>query len=376
MVKTMSKDRESLQLILNNSYDAFISMDSKWHITDWNAQAETTFGWLRNDVLGKNFTFIIPLHLRKQYLRELLEFFSNDSEDILKTSRDLLLAHRDGNEFPVEIGVFKVREDSDFTYYALIRDITERKQSNEELERLVQERTEKLMHSNEELRQFAKIASHDLQEPLRAIQGFSELLLDSTRGKLEKDPTEFIEYILDGTKRMQALIQSVLQHSQIDSHDSDTCVTNCNSVIEEVLVDLVQSIEETGAMFEVDRLPKVAVERSQMIQLFQNLISNSIKYRNSKAPMIYITAEKNLNQWLFSVRDNSIGIDPQYSDKIFDMFARLHGKVVYPGTGMGLAICKRIVTSHGGRIWVESELGHGSIFMFTLPAVKRQGERK
>lgn len=372
----MIKDRESLQLILNNSYDAFVSMDSKWRITDWNAQAETIFGWSRNDVLGQNLTFVIPPHLQKQYLRELLEFFSSDSDDILRTSRDFLLAHRDGKEFPVEISIFKVKEDSNYKYYALIRDITERKQFNEELELLVQERTVKLMHSNEELRQFAKIASHDLQEPLRTIQGFSELLLDSTKGKLEKDPTEFIEYILDGTKRMQALIQSVLLHSQIDSYNSETCVTNCNSVIEEVLVDLDQSIKETGAMFEVDRLPQVAVERSQMIQLFQNLISNSIKYRNSKAPMIYITAERNLNQWLFSVRDNSIGIDPLYSDKIFDMFARLHGKVVYPGTGMGLAICKRIVRSHGGRIWVESELGHGSIFMFTLPAVKRQGERK
>ncbi len=372
----MTKDRESLQLILNNAYDAFVSMDSKWRITDWNAQAEITLGWCREDVLGRSLDFVIPSHLRKQYLSELFKFFSSDSEDILKTSRDFLLAHRDGKEFPAEISIFKVKEDSDFKYYALIRDITERKRSNEELERLVQERTEKLMHSNEELRQFAKIASHDLQEPLRAIQGFSELLLESTQGKLEKDPTEFIEYILDGTKRMKALIQSVLLHSEIDSYDSDACVTNCNSVIEEVLADLDQSIKDTGASFEVDRLPKVAVERSQMIQLFQNLISNSIKYRNSKAPMIYITAEKNLNQWLFCVRDNSIGIDPQYSDKIFDMFARLHGKVVYPGTGMGLAICKRIVTSHGGRIWVESELGHGSIFMFTLPAVKRQGELK
>lgn len=368
--------QERLKVILENSYDAFISMDSKWRITEWTVQAEKTFGWQRQEALGQSITSIVPRHLRRQYFRGIEEYFSKNSGKILKTSRELLAVHRDGHEFPIEIGIFRIKEDADYMFCAFVRDITERRKSHEELERLVQERTDKLTQSNEELRQFAKIASHDLQEPLRAVQGFANLLAQSTKGKLEKDPLEFIDYILDGTQRMQHLIQSVLIHSQINSDNSDDHITNCNSVIEEVLSNLSAYIKDTGASLEVDKLPEVAVERSQVVQLFQNLISNALKYRGPETPEIYLTAERNVNKWLFSMRDNSIGIDPKYANKIFDMFARLHGKTQYPGTGMGLAICKRIVTSHGGNIWVESELGRGSIFLFTLPAVKKPRRTK
>jgi signal transduction histidine kinase len=238
-----------------------------------------------------------------------------------------------------------------------------------ELERLVQERTEKLTQSNEELRQFAKIASHDLQEPLRAVEGFANLLAETTKGKLDQNCEEFVEYIVDGVKRMQHLIRSVLVHSQITNQGSTKHVTDCNQVLNEILVDMRATILETKTAITMTGLPRVAVEHSQLSQLFQNLISNSIKYRGVESPQIFITAERILNKWHFSFRDNGIGIDSQYSDKIFDMFSRLHAKTKYPGTGMGLAICKRIVTSHGGTIWVESKLDQGSIFMFTLPAV-------
>lgn len=249
-------------------------------------------------------------------------------------------------------------------------------ESKDELERLVQERTEKLTRSNEELNQFAKIASHDLQEPLRAVQGFASLLAESTQGKLEKNCEEFIEYILDGVERMQLLIRSVLIHSQINNDDSLKHTTSCNEAIEEVLSDLKDAIEQTGTIVEVDKLPRVAVARSQIIQLFQNLIGNSIKYRRSESPHIFISAEQNGGQWLFSLRDNGIGIEPQYSDKIFNMFSRLHAKTKYPGTGLGLAICKRIVGSHGGTIWVDSKLDEGSVFLFTLPMVETPRSKK
>jgi PAS domain S-box-containing protein len=372
----LRKSEERLRVILENSHDAFISMDSKWRITDWNTQAEKTFGWQKEEALGQSIASIIPHHLRKQYLHGLEEYFSKNSEEILKITNESFAVHSDGHEFPAEIGIFRIMEDSDYLFCAFVRDITARKKSNEELERLIEERSEKLMQSNEELRQFAKIASHDLQEPLRAVQGFANLLAESTKGKLEKDPSDFIDYILDGTQRMQDLIRSVLTHSQINSSDFGDYSTNCNSVIEEVLSNLNTSIQETEAYLEVDKLPQVAVERSQVVQLFQNLISNALKYRGSKTPEIYLKAEKSVDKWLFSVRDNSIGIDPKYSEKIFDMFARLHGKTSYPGSGMGLAICKKIVTSHGGDIWVESELGHGSIFLFTLPSVRKLRRKK
>ncbi|MBX9722201.1 MAG: PAS domain S-box protein, partial [Candidatus Obscuribacterales bacterium] len=365
------KEQERLKAIIENSQDAFISMDSKWRITDWNYQAERIFGYTKSESLGQSLGLIYPRYLQRRYLRNIEEYFASDSSSITRTSSELLAIHRDGRELHIEFTIFKIRGDSDYTFCAFARDITERKRLSEEMEHVVQERTAKLTQSNEALREFAKVASHDLQEPLRAVQGFANLLAENTKGKLEKDSEEFIEYILDGTQRMQQLIRSVLVHSQINSDSSDQHATNCNLVIEEVMANLKDSIVQTETMLDVDKLPEVAVEYTQLVQLFQNLISNAMKYRGPEAPHIRISAEQSANQWLFSVRDNGLGIDPQYSGKIFDMFARIHGKVKYPGTGMGLAICKRIVTAHGGSIWVESQLGQGSIFMFTLPATTK-----
>jgi PAS domain S-box-containing protein len=371
----LRKSEKRLRIILENSYDAFISMDPKWKITDWNVQAEKTFGFTREEIIGRNLSSIVPHHLRKQYAREVDEFFAKEKFGFVRMTNEMIAIHKDGHEFPMEIGIFRISEEEGDSYCAFVRDITERKQLHEELENRVQERTAELSHSNEELRQFAKIASHDLQEPLRAVEGFANLLSESAKGKLDNESQEFLEYILDGTKRMQGLIQAVMSHSSIRREEGgDQAVSDCNFVIEEVLANLSVSIKETGARFEVDNLPEVAIERGQLVQLFQNLISNSLKYRGPEEPRIFISAERSVDQWLFSVRDNGIGIDPKYSNKIFDMFARLHGKTQYSGTGMGLAICKKIVKSHGGNIWVESEVGHGSIFLFTLPAVVKDSD--
>ena len=368
----LRRSEKRLRIIVENSYDAFISLDWQWRISEWNLQAEKTFGISRAEALGQSLAMIVPHHLRKQYSREVEGFFRKNKGTILRKTNEITAVHRDGHEFPIEIAIFRIKEEIDDTFCAFVRDITQIKQLNEELERRVQERTAELTTSNEELRQFAKIASHDLQEPLRAVQGFADLLLESSEGKLDKDAQEFVGYILDGTQRMQQLIQAVLSHSSIHrEEEGEVHVTDCNGVIEEVLANLSVSIKDSGTRLEVDNLPHVAVERSQLIQLFQNLISNAMKYRGEATPRIYISAERSVDEWLFSVRDNGIGIDPKYSNKIFDMFARLHGKTEYSGTGMGLAICKKIVTSHGGKIWVESEPGEGSIFLFTLPAVTK-----
>ncbi len=368
----LRKSERRLRIILEHSYDAFASMDNQFNITDWNNQAEKTFGFKRTEALGRSLAIIAPHHLRKQYALQVDDFFKASEGRIQRYTTELIAQHKDGHEFPIEIVVFRIYEDESYMYCAFARDITERKHVAEELERRVQERTAELTQSNEELRQFAKIASHDLQEPLRAVQGFANLLQESTRDKLDQDSIEFIDYILDGTQRMQQLIQSVLVHSNIVNKDeiSEDIATDCNGIIEEVLENLDATIKECHAKLEVDNLPTVAVERAQLIQLFQNIISNALKYRDKVAPQIFITAEKTVNEWLFSIRDNGIGIDPKYADKIFDMFARLHGKTKYTGTGMGLAICKKIVNSHGGKIWVESEVGQGCIFLFTLPAGK------
>ena len=373
----MRRGEKRLQAILENSYDAFFSMDSDWRITALNAQAEKMFGWRKHDAIGQSIATLIPHHLRRQYMRVIAECFAapeNRQDNLLKTSKELTCVHRDGHEFPIEVGIFRLKDESNYTFCAFARDLTEEKKSSEQMERLVQDRTAELQRSNDELRQFAKVASHDLQEPLRAVEGFANLLAETSAGKFDKDQMEFLDYILDGTKRMQQLIRAVLLHSEVDKKSNETEVhtTNCASVIEEVLRDLGNLIRETEATFDIGEMPEVAVDHTLMVQLFQNLINNGIKYRGTtRTPHITIQAEQNLGRWMFSVSDNGIGIDPKYSDTIFDMFARLHSKSEYPGTGMGLAICKKIVSSHGGNIWVESKPGEGSIFMFTLPTIKK-----
>lgn len=367
---------ERMKVILENSYDAFISMDSKRLITDWNAQAEKTFGWSKREALGQNLSFIVPQHLRRRYLRDIEEFFANHDGNLLRTNKELIARHRNGNDFPIELTIFRVKEDAHYVFCTFIRDITAQKRSSAALEDLIQERTQQLTLSNEELHQFAKITAHDLQEPLRTVQGFAKLLAENCKDSIGKDGSEFIDYILDGVQRMQLLIQSVLLHSQIPTESAPNSFADCNSVIDEVISNLSASLTETSASIEVGSLPNVAVERTQVLQLFQNLLSNSIKYRSETAPQVSISAEASANEWLFSFVDNGIGIDPKYAENVFDMFSRLNGKAKYPGTGIGLAICKKIVTSHGGNIWVESKLGQGSIFLFTLPAIRKGRKTK
>lgn len=372
----LRRSGEHLRVIVENSYDAFMSMDSQRLITDWNIQAEKTFGWSRSEALGQSLVFLIPQHLRRRYMRDIENFFRNYDGKILKVSKELIAVHKDGLEFPIELTIFRVKESSNEIFFSFVRDITLQKSSSEALENLIQERTKNLEHSNKELHQFAKITAHDLQEPLRTIQGFANLLVESTKHSLNEDGKEFIHYILDGVTRMQSLIQSVLLHSQIPSEPDLTQHTNCSTVIDEVIENLRTLLLETSANIEVGKLPEVAVERTQLIQLFQNLIINSIKYRSEEPPEINIRAEASANEWLFSISDNGIGIDSKYAGKIFDMFSHLNGKAQYPGTGIGLAICKKIVDSHGGHIWVDSKLGKGSIFLFTLPSIKKKRNTK
>jgi len=371
----------STRLILENSLQAFLAIDKNGIILDWNLRAEGLFGWSRQEAIGKHIAELVrPSPTRNAYLENLEATLSDSPEGILNKRMEVYALHKDGHDFPVEFGFFRIKDKFDYFYCTFVHDITERKeierkrrQLSEELEQRVQERTTELMRSNEELQQFAKIASHDLQEPLRAIEGFAKLLDRRYRDKLDAVGNQFLEFILDGVSRMQKLIQSVLEHSSISTEKKEIQAIDVSSVVKEVMKNLNQAINESKATIIYGDLPAVAVERAQLVQLFQNIISNSIKYASSdRSPYIIISAEKSVDEWLFSIRDNGIGIDNKYAERIFDMFSRLHGAVKYEGTGMGLAICKKIVTAHGGRIWMESEIGEGSIFFFTLPAEKKR----
>ena len=237
-----------------------------------------------------------------------------------------------------------------------------RREAEEDLARKVEE----LARSNAELEQFAYVASHDLQEPLRMVAAYTQLLGERYRGKLDENADKFIGYASEGALRMQTLIQDLLAFSRIGRNGAALGHVDCGAVMEEVLLSLGPAMEETGALVTHTALPVVWADRSQMVQVFQNLIGNAIKFRGED-PAISVQAEKAGEQWLFSVSDNGIGIAPEYAENIFVVFQRLHARTEYPGNGIGLAICKKIIQRYGGKIWVEPRAGHGSIFKFTMP---------
>jgi light-regulated signal transduction histidine kinase (bacteriophytochrome) len=231
----------------------------------------------------------------------------------------------------------------------------------------LEQKAQELARSNDALREFAYAISHDLKEPLRGIDGFVKLLAKRYKGKLASDADNFIEYTVDGVKRMQLMIKDLLEYSLVGTKVKDLEPTDSALVIEQALLNLQTAIEESGAEVTYDPLPEVRADASQLTRLFQNLIGNAIKFRGKEALKIHISSEQRDNEWIFSVRDNGIGIDRDHFGRIFVIFQRLHTREEYDGTGIGLALCKKIVERHGGRIWVESETGKGSTFYFTIP---------
>jgi PAS domain S-box-containing protein len=241
-------------------------------------------------------------------------------------------------------------------------DVTERKQIEERLKQI----TDEMQRSNTELEQFAYVISHDLQEPLRMVSSYTQLLAKRYSNKLDADADEFIAYAVDGAKRMQTLLHDLLDYSRVGTRGKPFSLVNCEHIVEQAMANLKIAIEECGASVSYDVLPTIMGDEGQLARLFQNLIGNAIKFRQEEAPQVYISAQRRNNMVTFSVKDNGIGIDRQHSQSIFEIFRRLHTKEEYPGTGMGLAICKKIVERHGGHISVQSQLGQGSTFYFSV----------
>jgi signal transduction histidine kinase/ABC-type uncharacterized transport system substrate-binding protein len=246
----------------------------------------------------------------------------------------------------------------------------QRKRAEDDLKRTVTD----LERSNTELEQFAYVASHDLQEPLRMVSSYMELMKRRYEGKLDSDADEFIGFAVDGANRMKTLINDLLTFSRVGTRGKPLTPTDCETLLSQTLSDLKVSIEDSGAVITHDTLPTVMVDGSQLAQVFQNLIGNAIKFRGEAPPRVHIAAERKSGEWIFTVADNGIGISPEYFERIFVIFQRLHARDEYSGTGIGLAVCKKIVERHGGRMWVESEMGKGSTFHFTIPE-KGGGQR-
>ena len=324
--KALRESEGRIRMILENSLDAFIATDSDGKIISWNRQAEHMFGWSHDEAIGRQLSdLIVPERLRGDKTLS-VEQKRLRRQKYLNRRTEMIAVHRDGHEFPCELGLFSIHdEEGNETLCRFVNDITERKeieartqQLNEELERRVQLRTAELLRSNQELQQFAKIASHDLQEPIRAVEGFANLLAKRYKEQLDDDGAQFIGYILEGAQRGQKLIQDVLHHSRIQVDTTHKSETDLNSVLKQVLDNLQPAIVESGAVIEYEPLPTVGVDFSQLMQLFQNLVSNSIKYRKpGEPPHIVIASDRSVDMWLFSIRDNGIGFEAKYVDKIY-----------------------------------------------------------
>jgi PAS domain S-box-containing protein len=293
-------------------------------------------------------------------------------DGIARRGTDEMLRRTDGKRLPVDYTSTPIMERGQVTGAVVtFSDVTERKLA----ERALAEKAE-LARAHAELEQFAYVASHDLKEPLRMVASYTQLLAKRYKGKLDSDADEFIGYTVDGAIRMQGLIEGLLAYSRIGMEAQPFEPTDCAAVLNEALENLSESVKESGALTTHDPLPTVMADRSQMTQLFQNLISNAIKFRGEQKPEIHISSKRSGDEWLFSVRDNGIGVAPQYQERIFFIFQRLHARKDYPGIGIGLALCKRIIERHRGRIWVESGIWKGATFYFTIPKQKGSSDEQ
>lgn len=280
---------------------------------------------------------------------------------------EIRAVREDGTEFDCEIGVKRIASPcgAPRMFTIVLRDISERKRAEAALKR----QTEDLERSNRELEQFAYVASHDLQEPLRMVGSYVQLLERRYKSKLDEEADKWIQYAVDGANRMKMLINDLLRYSRVGTQAKPLEMTNCAEVLRGAIGNLRAAIEEGGAEVTSDELPIVLADGAQLMELFQNLIGNGLKFHGTEPPRVHVGAIRQDDTWLFSIRDNGIGIEDRHAERIFTIFQRLHTREEYPGTGIGLSICRKIVDRHGGRIWIESSPGGGSTFHFTWPAV-------
>jgi PAS domain S-box-containing protein len=352
--------------LLEAAPDAMVVVNTDGEIVLLNAQAEKQFGYSRDALLGQRVTNIIPEGFAERLIADALRSTEDALAQQIGTGIELTARRKDGSEFPIEIMLSPLASSEGILITAAIRNITVRNHAAASLLNKVEE----LKRSNEELGQFAYIASHDLQEPLRMVASYTQLLSRRYMGKLDADADEFITFAVDGANRMQRLIQDLLAYSRVGTKGREIQATSSESALQQALVNLRATIEERGALITHDPLPNVLADDTQLTQLFQNLIGNGIKYQKGpQVPRVHVSAARSSAQrWTFSVKDNGLGIESQYFEKIFGMFQRLHKREEFAGTGIGLAICKKIVERHGGTISVESLPGQGSTFHFALAA--------
>ena len=351
---------ERLRLFIDSASDfAIIGTDEEGRVTHWNMGAERLLGYTKEDVYGNLIEIIFAPEDRDRGIpsRERTTARTHG-----RVSVERWHVRKDGSRFWGSGTVSPLRDldDTIVGHLKVLRDMTLEKQAADEL-----------VKANARLEEFAYITSHDLQEPLRMVTGYLQLLSNRYKGRIDADADEFIGYALEGAQRMEFLIRDVLRFSRVGHSDRPLKPTDCNEVLRTAIQNLELSLEENQATLTHDPLPVITGDATELVQLFQNLVSNAIKYRSEAPPRVHIGVEERDKDWLFCVKDNGIGFDQQHAVRIFGVFKRLPQQKKYPGTGIGLAICKRIVENHGGTIWAESQIAKGSTFYFSIPKNRR-----
>jgi PAS domain S-box-containing protein len=376
-VEQRKKAEENFRYLLEGAPDPIVIVSEQGLIQLVNAQTVNMFGYTRDEMVQQKVCMLMPMlmPMRLGVLDQIKSTgFQRDSSTRISVKEELTGIRKNGEEFPVEVCLSPLVTDEGLWLSAAVRDISEKKlmektirEANINLERKVQQRTAELERKNKELEQFAYVASHDLQEPLQTTSGFVQLLRKQYHGRLDPTADQYIDYVVQASGRMKTLIKDLLDYSRI-GRDNESRQVDCNVIVQEVLADLHKVIVENGVTIQAGALPMLSnAYPTELKSLFQNLVSNSIKFRKPGiTPVLHIDAKQTNGYWQFSVKDNGIGIEDQYLDRIFVIFQRLHNRSTYDGSGIGLAHCKKIAELHGGKIWVQSEPGVGSTFYFTI----------
>ena len=368
--RNLQKERSKFEALLEAAPDGIIIVDRAGLITLVNAQAEQLFGYRREELLGQPIEILVPERFRGGHIGHRESYYSQPRTRPMGAGVDLAGRRKDGSEFPVEISLSPIKLEEGFQAISIIRDITEQRRAAAAL------RTQKQLLESKvrEMDDFIHVVSHDLKEPLRGIEAFAGFLAEDYGPLLDEEGRRYVQFLKSSAVRMKDLIHDLLSLASISRKAPALQQVDLNQILERVEQDLSYAIEQKrGRIVRKGPLPTLLCDPTQMGELFKNLLSNAVKFNTSPAPEVEIGLQEKEGAFLFSIRDNGIGIDRRYQEKIFGLFERLHRQEEFEGTGAGLAICKKIVESYGGRIWVESEPNQGSTFFFTFP--KRESER-
>lgn len=380
--QALRESQERFGSIVGSAMDAIITVDEAQRIVLFNRAAQAMFGYSEAEALGSSLGRLIPTSLRAAHVEQVQHYGATGATKRIMGKLGVIHALRSNQaEFPAEAAISQIVVDGKKLFTVILRDISDRVRHEEEIQRLnadlevrVLQRTAELAQSNEallkangELQHFAYIAAHDLQTPLRSINSFTQLLQRDYGACFDERGNEWMGLVLRGVKHMQTLIQDLLDYSRVDARARPFAPVPLEEVLEEAIQALAASIADAGARISHDPLPAVMGDRSQLTQLLQNLLGNAIKYHGQAPPRIHVSAQTRDHEHVIAVRDNGIGIAERHHRRIFEPFRRLHTQQEYPGTGIGLAICARVIERHGGCIWLESQPDEGSCFYFSLP---------